>query len=621
MNPRNGLPMQALLPASVSDQRRAWRLSRSRAIRPALLASCMLAALLCLGSCASDPVGKEDLVTSYQRHLARTGPQARMDFDATTTRESLDLLTPAEKKEPPAPELTIAVDPNTGEKDVSLTLEQAMAMTLANSPEIRVISFDPEIARQEVIGAAGVFDPTVFSRINYEDQDSPQNSIFEAGQAETRLFESGVKQRTPLGTEWSASYALARIWDDLFGRTIPTRYEPAVIFELRQPLLRDAWGEANLAGINIAKLNYEASLLGFRERAEAGSSAVTVAYWRLVQARKDLQIQQQLVEQTQETLRKVEGRRDIDATDVQIKQAQTYALSRHATLLELRKRVVDVQDALVRLIADPRINTTSELTITPATEPQMIETLPELAAVTHRALVTAMQQNPLVQRARLGVEVAQINVQVAQNQKMPRLDLVGSTRARGLARDHIEAHDQIEAVDYTTYAVGLTFEYPLGNREREAEWMRRRFERRKAVSTLHSTADEVALTVNESIRRVRTSMEEIKIQHQAVQAARVHLATLEEAEQIRDRLTPEFLLVKLQAQETYAQSQRAEIAALIELNVAATELAQRTGTILDLRMVQSSMTTVVETPSEKIEPQERPTPEHSVPFPPRSPSL
>lgn len=577
----------------------------------------LLLSVLAVGGCASDEVRDGGLLAGYQRRLAAAGPQPRLDTEA----EALDLLTPVPTEERLAPDLTIAVDPNTGHKTVALTLEEAITLSLANSPEIRVVSFDPEIARQQVTGELGVFDPTVFSRINYDDQDSPQNSIFEAGQAETRLFESGVQQRTPLGTEWSASYALARIWDDLFGRTLPTRYEPAVIFELRQPLLRDAWEGVNLAGINIAKLNYEASLLGFRERAEAVSSAVTVSYWRLVQARKDLQIQQQLVEQTEETLRKVEGRRDIDATDVQIKQAQAYALSRQATLLELSKRIVDVQDALARLIADPRINTTSELEITPATDPQGIDKLPELAAVTDRALATAMRQNPLVQRAQLGVEVAQINVDVAQNQKMPRLDLVGSTRARGLAQDHIEAHDQIEAVDYASYAVGLTFEYPLGNRQREAEWMRRRLERRKAVSTLHTTADEVALSVKESIRRVRTSMEEALVQRDAVEAARVHLATLEEAEQIRDRLTPEWLLVKLQAQETYAQSRRAAVAALIELNVAAAELAQHTGTILDLRMVQSSITTTVDAPAEESEPQEAQEPQRLSPFPPRSPSL
>jgi outer membrane protein TolC len=582
----------------------------------AVMAACSL-----VGGCVSDRINDASPTTAYQRRLARSGPQQRLDAEVSVEQEPLGLLKPVEEADGPVPDLRIVTDPNTGRKVVELTVEQAIAMTLAGSPEIRVISFDPEIARQEIAAAAGVFDPAVFGRVNYEDQDSPANSIYEPGRAETRLFESGVRQRTPLGTEWSASYALARIWDDLAFRPLPTRYEPAVIFEFRQPLLRDAWQEVNLAGVDIARLNYEAALLGFRERVEEVSGGVAITYWRLTQARRDMEIQRQLVEQTDETLRKVEGRRDIDATDVQIKQAQTYAMSRQATLLELQKRVVDAQDALVRLIADPRVNTTMELEIVPQSEPQSPEEVPEPAAMTDRALATAMQRNPVVQRAHLGVEVAEINVRVAQNQKMPRLDLVGSTRARGLAQDYPAANSQIGGTDYVSYSVGLTFEVPLGNRQRQAEWMRRKLEQRKAISTLHGTADRVALVVKEAIRRVRTNLEQAQIQRRAVEAARIHLMTLEEAEQVRDRLTPEFLLVKLQAQETYAQTQRAESAALVELNVAMAELAQNTGTLQDLRMIESSMASVVEAPSDEDEPQAAPEPRRLLPPLPRTPSL
>ena len=574
-----------------------------------------------LGGCVSDQVNDASLTTAYQRRLARSGPQQRLDAEVPVEEEPLGLLKPVEEAAAPVPDLRIVTDPNTGRKVVHLTVEQAIAMTLASSPEIRIVSFDPEIARQEVAAAAGVFDPAVFSRVNYEDQDSPRSSIYEPGEAETRLFESGVRQRTPLGTEWSASYALARVWDDLFRPIPPTRYEPAAIFEIKQPLLRDAWPEVNLAGVDVARLNYEAALLGFRERVEEVSGGVAVTYWRLTQARRDLEIQRELVAQTEETLKKVEGRRDIDATDVQIKQAEAYAMSRRATLLELHKRVVDAQDALVRLIADPRINTTTELEIVPETEPQVPTEVPELASATDRALATALQQNPTVQRAHLGVEVAQINVRVAQNQKMPRLDLVGSTRARGLAQDYPAANEQIDETQYVSYSVGLSFEYPLGNRQREAEWMRRRLEQRKAISTLHSTADRVALVVKEAIRRVRTNLDQVKVEHEAAEAAHIHLTTLEEAEQVRDRLTPEFLLVKLQAQETYAQTRRAEVAALVELNVAVAELAQNTGTILGLRMIESSMSSVVDAPSDEEESQEPPKSQRLLPPIPHSPSL
>ena len=74
-------------------------------------------------------------------------------------------------------------------------------------------------------------------------------------------------------------------------------------------------------------------------------------------------------------------------------------------------------------------------------------------------------------------------------------------------------------VEYVSYAVGLTFEYPLGNRQRDAELMRRRLERSKAVSSLHSAADQVAVPVKEKARRVRTTMEETVVQREAAEAA------------------------------------------------------------------------------------------------------
>ncbi|RPJ19173.1 MAG: hypothetical protein EHM35_21010, partial [Planctomycetaceae bacterium] len=174
----------------------------------------------------------------------------------------------------------------------------------------------------------------------------------------------------------------------------------------------------------------------------------------------------------------------------------------------------------------------------------------------------------------------------------------------GLGEDRFEAHDQIEDGQYTSYAVGLNLEYPLGNRSRQAEWLRRQWERRKATSILHNTADQVAVQVRERARRVQTSFDELKVQQEAVQAARAHLQTLEESEAIREKLTPEFLLVKLQAQDTYAQAQRGEIGAIVELNIALAELAQAAGTILDLRMVEASLSSVLQSLPDPEPPQE-----------------
>jgi outer membrane protein len=561
----------------------------------------------------SDKVGDGTALTAYQEKLAREGPQRRQSMEGEDPCEALGLLKPIEPAEKSIPDLKITVDPNTGRKSTTLTLEQAITRALANSPEIRVVSFDPEIARQEITKAVGEFDPVAFDQVSYDNQDAPLNSIFEPGQADKRLFESGVRQKTLLGSEWSASYAFARNWDDLFGRTLATRYEPMLIFQLKQPLLRDAWQRVNLAGVDIAKLEHQVALVGFRDKAESVSAEVIAAYWRLAQALKNLEIQQELVEQTVRTLHKVESRREIDASDVQLMQARAFAKLREADLLDARKLVTDAQDALARLLADPQVNTTSELTIVPVTALEISQPPPESAKMLNKALATAMVHNPAVQEAKMRVQIAEINVEVAENQQMPRLDLIGSARAQGLAATSFNAHEQLENGQYTSYGVGLSFEYPLGNRQREAELMRRRLERRKAVSVLHNAADQVAVQVKEKARKTQTTLEQVGVQKEASQAAQAQLKALEESEPIREKLTPEFMLVKLQAQETYAQTRRAQVNALTEFNISLVELARTTGTVLELHRVENALTTVTATSDSERQQEGKPRMERNLP--------
>ncbi|MHC5083894.1 MAG: TolC family protein, partial [Planctomycetota bacterium] len=202
-------------------------------------------------------------------------------------------------------------------------------------------------------------------------------------------------------------------------------------------------------------------------------------------------------------------------------------------------------------------------------------------------LQTAMQQNPAVLRSNLAVEIAQINVDVAKQQKMPKLDLVASTRMSGLDDSFRDSQEILYDGDYNSYAVGVTLEIPLGNRQRQAEYRKRLLEKSKAASQRWNISDQVAVAVKEAIRSAETSFEQIQIQQEAVEAARAYLQALEDTEKIRTQLTPEFMLVKLQAQEALADAARGEIKAKADYNIALVRLAQTTGTVLDTRYVKN----------------------------------
>ena len=221
-----------------------------------------------LAGCVSDKMDEKSVLVSYQQMLAEQGPQQRVDTEGKDPNKPLGLLQPVSTTASTISDVEITTDPNTGRQNASLTIEQVLARTLANSPEIRVVSFDPSIAKQDITKAASEFDVTAFGELNFENEDNPPNSIYQSGQSDERTLETGVKQKSITGSEWSLSYAMTRSWDDLSGRTLSTRYEPILGFQLRQPLLRDAWQEVTLAGVDVAKLNYKISLLQFRQKAE-----------------------------------------------------------------------------------------------------------------------------------------------------------------------------------------------------------------------------------------------------------------------------------------------------------------------------------------------------------------
>jgi outer membrane protein TolC len=536
-----------------------------------------------IAGCVSDKVGDDSVLTSYQQGLVDKGPQQRIDTEGKDPMNPLGLLSPAPETAPP--KLEVTTDPDTGRQIYSLAIEEAVARTLANSPEIRIVSFDPSIARQEITKAAAEFDVIAFGRVNYEKEDNPVNSALESSQSNTRLTESGIKQKGITGSQWALSYLLTRTWDDLTYSRLSTRYEPILAFQIKQPLLRDAWEKVNLAGVNIARLNHEVALAGFRQKAEDISTEVISIYWLLLQARRDLEIQQQLLDRTLDTLRKVQGRKEIDATAVQIKQTEASVKAREAVLVQAKKRITDVQDALIRLMADPQMNLLGESEIVPVTSPDTTPAKLEPSEL----LKLAVKNNPAVEQARIALLVADINIDVAKNQQMPRLDLVASARSQGLARGESTARDSLNTGDYASYALGFSLEYPLGNRQRKAELLRRKLERSKAVSTLQNIADQVATAVRERIRKVQTSHAQIQIQQDAFEAAGIHLQALEDTEPIRERLTPEFLLVKLQAQEALADSERAEAKAIADFNISLAELARTTGTVLELHEVRTAL--------------------------------
>ena len=535
----------------------------------ALLKGLLVCCLLVLSSCVSPGDFDQNVLIRYQNAMANRGPQPRQ------SAHGLGSLEP--KPGATGPKLKIAKDAS-GKSVVYLTLNEAVMRTLANSLDIQVVSFDPEMNRDLMIEAAAAFDYFVFGSVGWTKQNTPGNVFTPNQNYETLPIQVGVKTTTITGAQISVGPTLTRVVDDSGRFHQSDAYDTNLQIQITQPLLQNAWPEFNLAKLHIAQLTYRDSQAKFRQKVEETINTVIDNYWALMQARRNLVIQQELLDKTIETRERIRQRQAIDATLVDLKQAEAAVETRRAVLIRARKNIGDAQDQLARLLADAQINALSPYEIIPATPAQEVQLKVDAAD----QLVEALLHNPVLEQARLAISASEINVRVAENQTLPKLDLQATTNILGQGGEFGRSTTRMlnSNENFASYNLGLLFQYPLGNRAALAEVERQKYSRLQNIVTLQNTADQLAVQVNERIRQINTTYEELLAQRSAVAASAAQLQALDDIEQIRGKLTPEFVQLKLQAQETLADAQIGEAAAVANYNIALADLTRISGTIL-----------------------------------------
>lgn len=518
----------------------------------------------------------ESLLRRYQKAIVDRSPQRRAGERGPGVLRPL----PGGARAP----LKIVDDPVTGEKAIELSLAQAIAMAMAGSPQIRVVSFDPAILHEDVVAAAAAFDLVVFGGINQSWVDRNQASTFLGGQTNTTAVEAGVRNMNTFGGLTEVKLTGTRTSDDSAFTALSPRYESELSVEVTQPLLRGGGQDFNLAALRLTRVGRSIGEVQFRQRVEEIVVQVEQVYRTLAQARGFLAIQQRILNDGEETLRKVRARGELDArSKIEVKQTEVAVEQRRAEVVRFRKTVGDAEDALARLLSDPRLNVLSDCRICPADA--------ELEAAVFIVdpmdqLINALRHNPQLEQARLAIDAAAINVTVARNETLPVLNLTASIGLQGLDGSPGNAFEEMRFNDFISYGVGLAFEYPWGNRAAEARLRRRQLERRKAVEVMQDVADQVAVAVNEAIRQIQTSYDEAAAQRKVVDALEKNLEGLEALLELGRQSYLSLLQLILQQQDALGFARRAELQAIINFRNAQSRLTQLTGTVLHRHQIR-----------------------------------
>ena len=481
--------------------------------------------------------------------------------------------------------------------EVMLSLQDAMRMAVKNNLGVQGSRLQQGVTQAELVAAQAAFDANFVAGTQGISQNQPtQNfggflpSDF-SNQFKQWSFSSGIQSATVTGGTFNVGM------ESTYSRLYPENLysnNPAWINSLQvglsQPLLRGFGTDVNMAQIRLARNNDRRSLQQLRQSLLNLCRDVEINYWQLVQARQRVVSAQWLVRVGVEVRDVLAKRRAFDTTQAQYADAVAKVEDRKSQVIRAQRDVTAAVDRMKVLLNDPSLPVGDETMIVPTDF--MVDQA--LVFSLRDAISTAVEQSPTITQALLGVDDASIRQVVADNGRLPNLNLNAQMQYNGLESGYGDSWQELAEAGFVNYLVGLSFSQPIGNRAPEANYRRARLQRSQAVLAYRSAVQNSIFSVKDALRGVDAQYRLIE-QTRAYRLAQAeNLRALLVDEQTIATLTPEFLALKFQRQQELASAQVQEIQSLVDYNGSIAQLWNAMGTGLQMNRVELQVSDPVE---------------------------
>jgi len=325
----------------------------------------------------------------------------------------------------------------TGDNTLTLTLNEAIRRALQNNNDIEVSRNDVRFAETQLRSLQGVYQPSFNVTPQFDKRITPQQtSLGGAGQSGTTtsttytLSPSMTKAFEHGGGTYTLSFANQHTDTSSTFSFINPFYSSNLALTFTQPLLRNRSIDNNRHLIRVQKKRVEQSDADFRQKTIDVISQVQGAYWDLVFALRDQQIQLANLNLSRENLKQVEAQISAGAkAPLERAEVLTELANRESTLLTATQTVSTAENNLKQLILQNTSAPEWSAQVTPTDTP-VFDTNP---VNLNDAIAEARKNRPDLQRLRVQREINALDIQYFKNQTKPQIDLQSTLATTGLA--------------------------------------------------------------------------------------------------------------------------------------------------------------------------------------------
>ena len=563
-----------------------------------------LAAAVCTGcSTPFKTTETQDLQNSLVQSVLRELEEAR-EFDEMLTTARAATVDSLQLRPEHMPQLEsmagpLAHDPSAldfgadllgqPQKSVRLSLQDVIATGVERNLAVRFARVQPAIREADVVAAEAAFDWSLFSNVDASHINQLQTtfSAFSPPEDERYRYSGsfGLRKALPTGGQFAVQQEW--IYTDVesvagLSATPNPAIQSAFTVQLDQPLLRGFGSDVALSQIRLNRNAERDAIAELKIEVMRTIAQIEQAYWQLWQAERNALVIRKLLDRGIVTRDEVRGRRIREATAAQEADAVARVWSRRAALMIAMDQVRQTSDQLKALINDPNFPIGSEILLLTTDAP--VDAPVQFSLV--ESVTTGLRQRPEIQQAILSLDNTSIRQTVADNGRLPRLDLRLQARYSGLDDDFGNANEDVVDGSFLTWLVGLAFEQPLGNRAGEAEYRKRVLERTSAGVAYRDTVQQVVLEVKAALRTMLLNYELVGIQRVNRFSASERLRAFMVEKDLSAINTVERLNLEFQNQELLAGAEQDEVAALANYNIALARLHAAMGAILERNRIE-----------------------------------
>lgn len=465
-----------------------------------------------------------------------------------------------------------------------LSADEAVAMALEQNLGLRAERLGPQIQDLAVAQSYAAFTPSFFWTLRTNSSESP-SSTFLAGSVQTindEQFASnfGVRQNVPWrGGSYEVTWAGSRATTTGF-----TSFNPQLRSTLNaqyvQPLLRNFTIDAFRQQLQLNQKQREISDVQLRQAIAQTTRTVRNAYWDLVAAVANHQVQTESLGLAREQLRNNRTRVEVGTmAPIDIVEAEAEVARNEEAVIVSEANIQSFQDRLRALIGDPTSPDFWTMRIEPTDKPNLAPQQPiDVAA----AVSNALDNRTDIIQTRKQLESAGINVRFFSNQRMPDVNLEATYGLVGLGGTQYEfgqggfpppiigqtgrgfgsVLSDVFRNQFPSWSVGVSIGYPLGRSQAEAGLARSRLQTQQGQTSLRNLELQITTAVRDAGRQVNTNLKRVQATQVARQLAEQRLA----AEQKKFNVGMSTTFIVFQAQRELTNARNNELRAIIDYN-------------------------------------------------------